>query len=563
MNTLRMTKFVYAFVYVLGMLSFASCSNEDTMGKDIPYASFEMSATSAQTEDLIQFSSTTTGGSGSYTYAWNFGDGSFSEEPNPVHTYMAKGIYTVKLEVTDGAGKINSYSKNIEIVQRVAKIGDLELKWVAASFVSSINSNAPALSPDGKIVYMTSSDQVVHAYDTSTGSEYWAFDMAVNGGDDVPKTGSYCTPSVDVDGTIYVTAGWGGNGKLYAINPDGSKKWVAGSDAETGFWNKGATANAGMRYGSPAFDDNYVYCGNGGATGSMVVFDKRTGKRVGFITNAAGTAGPAGGITQGPVVNSNGFMYLIGTQYGMFGLEQNNIKTDNTFTPFAWQKLNDADLKDFGGVSSACYASPAINAEGNCVLMTYSKNLEPLICCIDPAGIKRWVTAISNTGKQDQGGVVIGTDGTIYASLKSTGEALGGIVALNNDGSVKWRYEISESVSGTPAVDKAGHIMFGTENGNFYIISNDGKDVLSSVDVAGLIMQNKSATSSEWTATRGKFWCSPIIDDSGVIYIGLTNLNNPTKSQVVALVSNLVAGPADSVWPMRGKDARHDGTIRN
>lgn len=105
--------------------------------------------------------------------------------------------------------------------------------------------------------------------------------------------------------------------------------------------------------------------------------------------------------------------------------------------------------------------------------------------------------------------------------------------------------------------------MFGTENGNFYIISNDGKDVLSSVDVAGLIMQNKSATSSEWTATRGKFWCSPIIDDSGVIYIGLTNLNNPTKSQVVALVSNLVAGPADSVWPMRGKDARHDGTIRN
>lgn len=471
-------------------------------------------------------------------------------------------MYTVSLEVTDGAGRINTYRKNIEIMQRVAKVGDLAVKWVASSFVGNIYSSSPALSPDGKSLYMTSSDQILHCYEAVTGVEKWAFDMASNGGDNAPKSGSYCTPSVDADGTVYVTAGWGGNGKLYAVNPDRSKKWVAGSDAETGFWNKGNPSNPGMRYGSPVFDDRYVYCGNGGATGSLVVFDKHTGQRVTFLTNAAGNSGPAGGITQGPCVNTNGFMYLLGTQYGMFGVDKHVFKSDNTFTPFAWQKLNDADLKAFGGVASACYASMAINEDGNCIVMAYSKKLEPLICCINPVGQKLWVTPISNTGKQDQGGVVIGQDGTIYASLKSTGEALGGIVALNKDGTIKWRYELSESISDTPAVDAEGHIMFGTENGNFYIISSDGQKVLSSVDVAGLIMQSKVATAGEWMPTRGKFWCSPIIDSNGIIYVGLTNLNNAAKSQVVALTSKLVTGPANSIWPMRGKDAQHTSTVK-
>ena len=37
-------------------------------------------------------------------YVWAFGDGGFSAEPNPVHTYLAAGIYTATLTVTeDGA----------------------------------------------------------------------------------------------------------------------------------------------------------------------------------------------------------------------------------------------------------------------------------------------------------------------------------------------------------------------------------------------------------------------------------------------------------------------------
>ncbi|MEI6412077.1 MAG: PKD domain-containing protein, partial [Bacteroidota bacterium] len=37
-------------------------------------------------------------------YTWDFGDGSFSSEVNPVHTYLSAGTYTVKLTTTNACG---------------------------------------------------------------------------------------------------------------------------------------------------------------------------------------------------------------------------------------------------------------------------------------------------------------------------------------------------------------------------------------------------------------------------------------------------------------------------
>jgi glucose/arabinose dehydrogenase len=39
------------------------------------------------------------------TYLWAFGDGSTSTEPNPSHTYTAKGVYTARLTVSDGTAQ--------------------------------------------------------------------------------------------------------------------------------------------------------------------------------------------------------------------------------------------------------------------------------------------------------------------------------------------------------------------------------------------------------------------------------------------------------------------------
>ncbi|RIQ29641.1 ThuA domain-containing protein [Jiangella rhizosphaerae] len=39
------------------------------------------------------------------TFAWDFGDGTTSDEPNPTHTYTEPGEYTVRLTVTDPSGR--------------------------------------------------------------------------------------------------------------------------------------------------------------------------------------------------------------------------------------------------------------------------------------------------------------------------------------------------------------------------------------------------------------------------------------------------------------------------
>lgn len=48
---------------------------------------------------------------GATTYLWDFGDGSFSSQVNPTHTYTVAGTYNVSLVVTNGAGCTNVFNR--------------------------------------------------------------------------------------------------------------------------------------------------------------------------------------------------------------------------------------------------------------------------------------------------------------------------------------------------------------------------------------------------------------------------------------------------------------------
>ena len=74
--------------------------------------------------------------------------------------------------------------------------------------------------------------------------------------------------------------------------------------------------------------------------------------------------------------------------------------------------------------------------------------------------------------------------------------------------------------------------MFGTERGNFYILDANGTDAIAVLDVAGAIANSESAYASEWAATQGKFWSSPIIGNDGTIYIAITNVENEKQRKV-------------------------------
>ena len=82
------------------------------------------------------------------------------------------------------------------------------------------NVTTPALSMDESVVYAAGGtpDSNLYAINTSTGTADWIYSApdAINGG-----------PTVDpIDGTIYFGCN---NNRVYAINPDGSFKWISGA----------------------------------------------------------------------------------------------------------------------------------------------------------------------------------------------------------------------------------------------------------------------------------------------------------------------------------------------
>ncbi len=63
----------------------------------------------------IHFTSSVSGGTPSYSYYWNFGDGTNSVEASPSHIYSSAGTYQTTLTVTDAKSVQKTYSTSITV----------------------------------------------------------------------------------------------------------------------------------------------------------------------------------------------------------------------------------------------------------------------------------------------------------------------------------------------------------------------------------------------------------------------------------------------------------------
>jgi len=104
---------------------------------------FTISSSSRQAGQAVTFAATTSGGTGSYTYSWDFGDGTIGNGSSPTHTYASAGTYRVKLTTTDSYGASTSYNQTVTITAAPAPA--FPLTYVVGGVIGALAIVAAAL----------------------------------------------------------------------------------------------------------------------------------------------------------------------------------------------------------------------------------------------------------------------------------------------------------------------------------------------------------------------------------------------------------------------------------
>ncbi len=104
---------------------------------------------------------------------WDFGDGTYSTEKNPSHTYAEKGTYFIILVVEDNTGKTNS-SQLIVNIQNIRPVADFTYSPKDPDKGEKITFNDKANDPDGKVLrcewtfgdgHASNNSNPIHSYD--------------------------------------------------------------------------------------------------------------------------------------------------------------------------------------------------------------------------------------------------------------------------------------------------------------------------------------------------------------------------------------------------------------
>ncbi|MHC1705522.1 MAG: PKD domain-containing protein [Tenuifilaceae bacterium] len=122
-------------------ITFNGCTARDAVVVNYivwPIADFEPSSYSGCSPLEVNFVNTSIGGS---PYSWNFGDGSFSSQPNIIHTFINPGEYIVKLTATAPLG--NTVIKEKKIIVHGHPIANFDVNpkeiYIPGQYISCFN----------------------------------------------------------------------------------------------------------------------------------------------------------------------------------------------------------------------------------------------------------------------------------------------------------------------------------------------------------------------------------------------------------------------------------------
>ncbi len=386
-------------------------------------------------------------------------------------------------------------------------------------------------------------------------------------------------PAVGSDETIYIISGRRSSSQvgapllLYAVNNDGSQKWMV----DTG--EQGYARAVTLDLNNSIYFTCNENISNGQIT-SLYAYNPDGSQKWSYplAENLSSTVGIQ------PTIDSHGNI-LVGVR--AINHESNGLYAISSAGQFVWQ----FDINRTAGFENASVTSypPAVGLDGTIYLI--GNNLVQdddgiyqelgLLVALNPDGTLQWTKSFVETLGRLQP-LSIGPDGTLYLS---TGD---GLYALHLDGSVKWSYPSSGNAHSTPVVDIDGTIYWSLGNllvdeiwtGGLKALSPDGNlkwersltvGNYSYPPAIGLditLDNDRTVYSSDGQAfdTDGNYRYGSsggthlVMAADGTL---LTVVGNPpySNSRIVARETSSVAGPAPSSWPMVQHDARHSGFL--
>ena len=266
-------------------------------------------------------------------------------------------------------------------------------------------------------------------------------------------------PAIDEDGTLYVCS-W--DNHLYAINPDGTLEWKY---------------NAGMfssLTSSPIIaDDGTIYFGNMGPD---------WGRGRVHAVNPDGTEkwyyDTGDSITSDPAIANDGTIYIGSMDKYLYALNPNGT--------LRWRFRTDDYVK-----------SPVSLADDGTI---YFGSFDDHLYALYPNGTLKWKV---NTNFGTSANPSIGTDGTIYVGIDK-------LYAINPDGTIKWTFDLGPDRWigwSSPAISSDGTIYVGTHIGE-----GKGGDIIA-INLDG---------TEKWRKKIADYWVdsSPCIGEDGTVYIG-------------------------------------------